>query len=82
MSSAYRDWTRFLQACMDETGEVYHPLQISKLVGLYTLILVKASLRPRISSLDHAQLKRGLGGHHGNKVHHCLEVIAFGHCHC
>ncbi|KAJ5050942.1 uncharacterized protein L3040_002809 [Drepanopeziza brunnea f. sp. 'multigermtubi'] len=67
MSKAYRDWTTFLQRCMDDTGEIYQALHNSKLVGLYTLIFVKGSLKPRIRSLDQAQLKRGLGGHHGNK---------------
>jgi len=37
------------------------------LVGLFTCIFVKADLRPRISNLSSAEVKRGMGGLHGNK---------------
>ncbi len=69
MSRAYREWKIFLSACVDNnTSGLYQPLHNSKLVGLFTLIFVKAPLLPRIRGLSHAELKRGLGGLHGNKV--------------
>lgn len=76
MSRAYREWKDFLSGCVAHNmgGEVYQPLHNSKLVGLFTLIFVKAPLLPRIRALSHAELKRGLGGLHGNKVRNVTQV--------
>ena len=48
--------------------ELYQLLHTSSLVGLFTCIFVRASLRERIRSVSGAEVKRGMGGLHGNKV--------------
>ncbi|KAG0646608.1 putative inositol polyphosphate 5-phosphatase [Hyphodiscus hymeniophilus] len=71
MSHQYRDWRDFLIRCLDDympRKELYHLLYTSSLVGLFTCIFVKASLRERIRNLCGAEVKRGLGGLHGNKA--------------
>lgn len=81
MSHQYRDWRDFLTRCLDDylpRDELYHLLHTSSLVGLFTCIFVKASLRERIHSVCGAEVKRGMGGLHGNKV--CQAVIFEGHC--
>ncbi|KAJ9139467.1 Skeletal muscle and kidney-enriched inositol phosphatase [Pleurostoma richardsiae] len=69
MSHQYRDWLEFLVRSLDDfmPNELYHLLQTSHLVGLFTCIFVKADLRERITSLSDAEVKRGMGGLHGNK---------------
>lgn len=69
MSRAYREWRAFLTACMDDfvPGELYHLLHTASLVGLFTCIFVKAPLRDRIRGLSAVEVKRGMGGLHGNK---------------
>jgi hypothetical protein len=71
MSHQYRDWRDFLTRCLDDympRNELYHLLHTSSLVGLFTCIFVKASLRERIHNICGAEVKRGMGGLHGNKV--------------
>ncbi|KAL2135402.1 hypothetical protein VTI74DRAFT_8635 [Chaetomium olivicolor] len=70
MSHQYRDWRDFLAQCLDDymsSGGLYHILHTAPLVGLFTCIFVKADLRERISNLSSAEVKRGMGGLHGNK---------------
>ncbi|KAK3685848.1 Endonuclease/exonuclease/phosphatase [Podospora appendiculata] len=69
MSHQYRDWRDFLVRTLDDymPGDLYHLLHTAPLVGLFTCIFVKADLRDRISNLSSAEVKRGLGGLHGNK---------------
>ncbi|KAK0635231.1 Endonuclease/exonuclease/phosphatase [Bombardia bombarda] len=69
MSHQYRDWRDFLARCLDDymSGDLYHLLHTAPLVGLFTCIFVKADLRDRISNLSGAEIKRGMGGLHGNK---------------
>lgn len=70
MSHQYRDWRDFLLKTLDDcmpAGDLYHMLQSAPLVGLFTCIFVKAPLRERIRNLSTAEVKRGLGGLHGNK---------------
>ncbi|KAK3359738.1 Endonuclease/exonuclease/phosphatase [Lasiosphaeria hispida] len=69
MSHQYRDWRDFLIRCLDDymSGDLYHLLHTAPLVGLFTCIFVKADLRGRISNLSSAEVKRGMGGLHGNK---------------
>ena len=70
MSHQYRDWRDFLLKCLDDympADDLYHLLQSSPLVGLFTCVFVKSSLRDRISGLSAAEVKRGMGGLHGNK---------------
>ncbi|POS83951.1 hypothetical protein EPUL_004061 [Erysiphe pulchra] len=70
MSHQYRDWRDFLTRCLDDympRDELYHLLHTTSLVGLFTCVFVRAPLIDRIKSLTSAQVKRGLGGLHGNK---------------
>ncbi|KAH8591489.1 putative PI phosphatase group protein-like protein [Bisporella sp. PMI_857] len=70
MSHQYRDWRDFLTRCLDDympSKDLYHLLYTSSLVGLFTCIFVKSTLRERIHSICGAEVKRGMGGLHGNK---------------
>ncbi|KAE8440965.1 hypothetical protein EG329_006154 [Mollisiaceae sp. DMI_Dod_QoI] len=70
MSHQYRDWRDFLTRTLDDympRDELYHLLHTASLVGLFTCIFVRASLRERIKSLSAAEVKRGMGGTLGNK---------------
>ncbi|ERS95633.1 PI phosphatase group protein [Sporothrix schenckii 1099-18] len=69
MSHQYRDWRDFLVRCLDDfmNGELYQLLQTAHMVGLFTCIFVKADLRDRIRNVAIAEVKRGMGGLHGNK---------------
>lgn len=69
MSHQYRDWRDFLVRSLDDhmAGELYHLLQTAHMVGLFTCVFVKADLRARIHGLATTEVKRGMGGLHGNK---------------
>ncbi|KAK4657307.1 hypothetical protein QC762_211840 [Podospora pseudocomata] len=69
MSHQYRNWLAHLKQSLDQhmDGELYHVLHSAPLVGLFTAIFVKADLLGRISNLNSAEVKRGMGGLHGNK---------------
>jgi len=69
MSHQYRDWRDFLVRSLDDymAGDLYHLLQTAHMVGLFTCVFVKADLRDRIRNLSTAEVKRGMGGLHGNK---------------
>ncbi|KAI1195627.1 Endonuclease/exonuclease/phosphatase [Nemania serpens] len=70
MSHQYRDWRDFLVRNLDDfmpADHLYHLLHTSTLVGLFTCIFVKSTLRDRIRNLSGADVKRGMGGLHGNK---------------
>lgn len=53
-------------------NEPYQLLHTASLVGLFSCIFVKASQRDYIDHVHAAELKRGLGGLHGNKVNYTL----------
>ncbi|OAA41660.1 Inositol polyphosphate-related phosphatase [Metarhizium rileyi] len=70
MSHQYRDWRDFLLKTLDDYmpgDHLYHLLQSSPLVGLFTCVFVKSTIRDRIRNLSAAEIKRGMGGLHGNK---------------
>ena len=70
MSHQYRDWKNFLMKTLDDYlpgDDLYQLLHTAPLVGLFTCVFVKASLRDRIRNLQGAEVKRGMGGLHGNK---------------
>ncbi|KAL6849125.1 hypothetical protein ACO1O0_008655 [Amphichorda felina] len=70
MSHQYRDWKNFLTKTLDDYmpgDDLYQLLHTAPLVGLFTCVFVKASLRDRIIQLSGAEVKRGMGGLHGNK---------------
>lgn len=71
MSRQYRDWRDYLTRCLDDHmpgKELYVLLHTANLVGLFTCIFVKSSVRDRLTSVSAAEVKRGMGGLHGNKV--------------
>lgn len=49
-------------------SEPYHLLHTASMVGLFTCVFIKASQRNRVRNLSGAEIKRGMGGLHGNKV--------------
>lgn len=70
MSHRYRDWRDFLLQTLDDyapKGHLYQLLFNAPLVGLFTCVFVKSSLQGRIRNLQSAEVKRGMGGLHGNK---------------
>ncbi|KXJ93247.1 hypothetical protein Micbo1qcDRAFT_146268 [Microdochium bolleyi] len=71
MSHQYRAWRDFLMRTIDDDermrDDIYHLLHTSTLVGLFTCIFVKSSIRSRIRNLKSGDVKRGLSGYHGNK---------------
>lgn len=70
MSHQYRDWRDFLVRSLDDFMPpdcLYHLLHTSTLVGLFTCIFVKSTIRDRVRNLSSADVKRGMGGLHGNK---------------
>jgi len=70
MSHQYRDWRDFLLKSLDDfmpPDQLYHLQQTAHMVGLFTCIFVKSTIRDRIRNLNSAEIKRGLGGLHGNK---------------
>ncbi|KAI1176131.1 Endonuclease/exonuclease/phosphatase [Nemania sp. FL0916] len=70
MSHQYRDWRDFLVRSLDDfmpADHLYHLLHTATLVGLFTCIFVKSTLRERIGNISSADVKRGMGGLHGNK---------------
>ncbi|KAJ3519597.1 hypothetical protein NM208_g14067 [Fusarium decemcellulare] len=90
MSHQYRDWRDFLLKTLDDympADDLYHLLHTAPMVGLFTCIFVKSSIRDRIRGLHGAEVKRGMGGLHGNKG--CVAVrfrvddtsICFVNCH-
>ncbi|KAH9909874.1 Endonuclease/exonuclease/phosphatase [Xylariomycetidae sp. FL2044] len=70
MSHQYRDWRDFLIRSLDDympADHLYHLLHTATLVGLFTCIFVKSTVRDRVRNLSGADVKRGMGGLHGNK---------------
>ncbi|KAI4226175.1 MAG: hypothetical protein L6R36_003356 [Xanthoria steineri] len=70
MSSQYRDWRDHLVRSIEDhmpANESYAVLHTASMVGLFSCVFVKASNRPRISSVHGVEIKRGMGGLHGNK---------------
>lgn len=66
----YRAWRDYLVRCIEDSmpsNEPYHLLHTASLVGLFSCVFVRADLRNRIASQSSAEVKRGMGGLHGNK---------------
>lgn len=90
MSHQYRDWRDFLMKTLDDympADDLYHLLQTAPMVGLFTCVFVKSSLRERIRNLSASEVKRGMGGLHGNKGAVCIRFqvddssLCFVNCH-
>ena len=70
MSRLYRAWRDHLVMSIENgmpSNEPYHLLHTASMVGLFTCVFVKASIRKSVSNLSTAEVKRGMGGLHGNK---------------
>lgn len=70
MSHQYRAWRDHLTRCLEDhmpTDQPYTLLHTASLVGLFTCVFVKSSERARIKHIHTAEVKRGMGGLHGNK---------------
>lgn len=50
------------------SNEPYHLLHTASMVGLFSCVFIKASQRHRVRHINAAEIKRGMGGLHGNKV--------------
>lgn len=50
------------------SDQSYHLVHTSNMVGLFSCVFIKSSLRSRLKVVDAAEIKRGMGGLHGNKV--------------
>lgn len=71
ISRQYRAWRDYLVRCIEDampSDEPYHLLHTASMVGLFTCVFVKTSERSRIKNLSTAEVKRGMGGLHGNKA--------------
>ncbi|KAJ5586675.1 uncharacterized protein N7459_002440 [Penicillium hispanicum] len=70
MSRQYRVWadhlTRTLHECMP-LEESYVLLHTANMVGLFTCIFIKHKERQKIRNISASEIKRGMGGLHGNK---------------
>lgn len=78
MSRQYRVWiehlTRTINECMP-LDESYVLLHTANMVGLFTCVFVKHKERQRVKNINAAEIKRGMGGLHGNKVCFTLGYI-------
>ena len=90
MSHQYRAWRDHLTRCLEDympTSQQYVLLHTASLVGLFTCVFVKSSLRSKIQHVHAAEVKRGMGGHYGNKGALVLRMvlddssICFVNCH-
>ena len=66
----YRAWRDHLVRCIEDSmpsNEPFHLLHTASLVGLFSCVFVRAGLRNRIANQSAAEIKRGMGGLHGNK---------------
>lgn len=71
MSRQYRVWRDHLASCINDAmplDESYVLLHSANLVGLFTCVFIKQRERERVRNIGAAEVKRGLGGLHGNKV--------------
>lgn len=68
MSHQYRNWRDHLEReVASAIREPYVVLHTANLIGLFTCVFVKSSLRQQIREVHGAEVKVGMGGHYGNK---------------
>lgn len=70
MSRQYRAWRDYLVLNIEDSmpsNEPYHLLHTASMVGLFSCVFVRSTVWSRISNLNTAEVKRGMGGLHGNK---------------
>ena len=78
MSHQYRAWRDYLTRCIEDfmPGDTtYVLLHTASMVGLFTCIFVKSPLRSRIKHVHTSEIKRGMGGLHGNKGALVLRMV-------
>ena len=78
MSHQYRAWRDYLTRCLEDfmpADAQYVLLHTASMVGLFTCIFVKSPLRSRIKHVHTAEIKRGMGGLHGNKGALVLRMV-------
>jgi hypothetical protein len=78
MSHQYRAWRDYLTRCIEDfmpADTTYVLLSSSSMVGLFTCIFVKSSIRSRIQHVHTSEVKRGMGGLHGNKGALVLRMV-------
>ena len=71
MSRQYREWRDFLTRSIEDympADQTYDLLYTSSMVGLFTCIFVRDQERDGIRDVNGSEVKRGMGGLHGNKV--------------
>lgn len=71
VSRQYRVWRDHLALCLREFMSLdtsYVLLHTASLIGLFTCVFVKQDERQRIKNINASEIKRGMGGLHGNKV--------------
>lgn len=73
ISSQYRAWRDYLVKSIEEClpKESYRLVHTATMVGLFTCLLVKSHVSSRVKHVSTDEIKRGIGGLHGNKV--CCE---------
>lgn len=70
MSHQYRAWRDYLTRSLEDnmpSDTPYTLLHTTNMVGLFTCIFVKTSERSHIRHVHTSEVKRGMGGLHGNK---------------
>ncbi|KAL1966667.1 hypothetical protein VTN77DRAFT_3864 [Rasamsonia byssochlamydoides] len=70
MSRQYRVWRDHLAAVINDVmpiEESYVLLHTANMVGLFTCVFIKEKERQRVRNISSAEVKRGMGGLHGNK---------------
>ncbi|KAL6722134.1 hypothetical protein ACLMJK_001241 [Lecanora helva] len=70
MSRQYRAWRDYLVRCIEDnmpSNEPYHLLHTASMVGLFSCVFIKASQRNQVRNVNAVEIKRGMGGLHGNK---------------
>ncbi|KAI4280376.1 MAG: hypothetical protein L6R35_005900, partial [Caloplaca aegaea] len=71
MSRQFKDWRDHLVRSIEDympTNESYTLLHTASMVGLFSCVFVRDPYRLSISNMQAAEIKRGMGGLHGNKV--------------
>ena len=71
MSRQYRAWRDYLVRCIEDvmpSNEPYHLLHTASMVGLFSCVFIKGSQHSQVRDVSAAEIKRGMGGLHGNKV--------------
>lgn len=71
MSRQYREWRDYLVKVVEEGvsfGGAYHLIHTANLVGLFSCLFIKEAYRGRLRDFSATDVKRGMGGLHGNKV--------------